>query len=693
MQFQGLELDPFQQQAIESLAAGHSVLVAAPTGTGKTIVADWLIDQALKAGKRVVYTAPIKALSNQKYRDYCRVHGEENVGLLTGDLVIRREAACLVMTTEILRNMLLGDERQDDLYAVVLDEIHFIDDRERGTVWEEVLIYLPTEVPVLGLSATLPNLDELANWMTSVRDRPVTVVREPTRAVPLTLHIASTATGIVTPERFEQHAKKARKQGPDRRRHRGRPKRSGGRQRDQGRRTSHADVFPMMRDAEFLPYLYFAFSRKNCESFATNLMRKLRGESLLDLDQRRDLEARVDKVEGDAVTPELAAMYRAGVAFHHAGLNVRLKALVEELYEARLIQVLYCTSTFALGVNMPARAVVFDGLSKFDGRELTLLTTRQFMQKAGRAGRRGMDQTGHVVLRLDPEDWGPMKGAVRRYRAGEYEPVHSSFNLSWNSVVNLVGRHDMDAVRELVQRSLLAWQYEDLAKKSKQRAREPQREGSANPSRRQRAEIKRLNKNARRAGDRCWEEFTRKLDFLVQVGYLDAELQFNAGATVLQHVQIAEILVTEIVLDGVLEGLDNGTLFGVLCGIVSEFPRGVTRNYPIAGEDRVLARHIETIRNTRIVVDAEDLSGVDMPWSPEHIELGRAWHNGDSLAEVLQRVSSRTDMSGTIVGVWRRARDLANQLKHAYADSFPDRADQLDAIMRAVRRDEVEVVA
>ena len=692
MRFQGLELDPFQQQAIEALAAGHSVLVAAPTGTGKTIVADWIIDQALKASKRVVYTAPVKALSNQKFRDYCRLHGAENVGLVTGDLVIRRDAPCLVMTTEILRNMLLTGEHTTDLHAVVLDEVHFIDDRERGTVWEEVLIYLPTEVPVLGLSATLPNLDELANWMTTVRERPVTVVREHERAVPLTLHIASTQTGIRSVKQYAEQVKKLRKQGPDRRRHRDR-RRRGRQRRDGARRTGHIDIFRMMRQAEFTPYLYFAFSRRNCETFATNLVRRLRGESLLTVEQRRDLAARIDATEGDAVTPQLATMYRAGIAFHHAGLNVRLKALVEELYEARLIQVLYCTSTFALGVNMPARAVAFDGLSKFDGRELALLTTRQFMQKAGRAGRRGMDETGHVVLRLDPGDWPPLQGAVKRYQRGEYEPVRSSFNLSWNSVVNLVGRHDLDAVRDLVQRSLLAWQYEDLAKKSKARARQLQRETSLNPSRRKRAEIRRLKKNARRAGDRCWQEFTRKVDFLVHIGYLDPDLELNAGAKVLRHVQIAEVLVTEIVLDGALEDLDDGTLFGVLCGLVSEFPRGVTRHYPITGEDRDVARHIERIRNSEVVIDAEDLSGIDTPWSPEHIELGRAWHDGDSLTEVLDRVGSRTDISGTLVGTWRRAKDLANQLRHVYADDFPDRAAQLDAIMRAVRRDEVEVVA
>ena len=190
MQYRGFELDPFQVEAIEALAAGRSVLVSAPTGTGKTVVADWVVEDALRKGRQVVYTAPIKALSNQKFRDYCRLHGEENVGLVTGDLVIRREAPVRVMTTEILRNMLLTGEQLPDLAAVVVDEIHFLDDPERGTTWEEVLIYLDPSVQVVGLSATLSNLDSFAAWLSSVRGSEVAVVREDRRAVPLRFALA-----------------------------------------------------------------------------------------------------------------------------------------------------------------------------------------------------------------------------------------------------------------------------------------------------------------------------------------------------------------------------------------------------------------------------------------------------------------------------------------------------------------------
>ena len=209
-EFRGLydfELDQFQLDACRALEDGSGVLVAAPTGAGKTIVGEFAVHLALRSGTKCFYTAPIKALSNQKYRDYCRLHGEENTGLVTGDLVIRRQAPCLVMTTEILRNMLLSGESMEDLRAVVVDEIHFLDDRERGTVWEEILIYLPQHVLIVALSATLPNLDSFAAWLSHVRQRPVEVVLETRRAVPLDWWFATQAKGIVTTEEFE--AKKA----------------------------------------------------------------------------------------------------------------------------------------------------------------------------------------------------------------------------------------------------------------------------------------------------------------------------------------------------------------------------------------------------------------------------------------------------------------------------------------------------
>jgi superfamily II RNA helicase len=367
---------------------------------------------------------------------------------------------------------------------------------------------------------------------------------------------------------------------------------------------------------------------------------------------------------------------------------VQIKVLVEELYEARLIKVLYCTSTFALGVNMPARSAVFDDLQKFDGQEVRPLTVRQFMQKAGRAGRRGMDTVGHVVMRLDPDDYDRHRASIRRYLRGAYEPVRSSFNLSFNSVTNLIGRHDSEACRDLVYRSFLAWHLDHEAERATAEAARLEAAGASGK------ELRKLRRHAARSSDRCWHEFELKVGLLRDVGYIDAEGTFAAGARVLRHVQISEVFVTELVLNGVLEDLDDGTLFGLMCAIVSELPRGVTRHYHLPRSDIALVRTAERVLRAGVVTAADELAGTQTSFGPDLIPLGRAWHDGNSLDELMAKLSSRTDVSGSVISAFRRAKDLAGQLRQAYLDSgLDDHVDQLRRVLRAVSRDEVEVVA
>ncbi|MEO0605078.1 MAG: DEAD/DEAH box helicase, partial [Myxococcota bacterium] len=297
MEYRGFRLDPFQEAAITTLRDGGSVLVCAPTGTGKTIIADWMVDDALSRGKRVMYTAPIKALSNQKFRDYRSTFGDERVGLLTGDLVINRDAPCLVMTTEILRNMLLTGDPLDDLAAVVLDEIHFLDDRERGTVWEEVLIYLPSTVQIVGLSATLSNVEDFAAWLERVRGSPVRVIEEHRRAVPLDFHHFSVDTGLVDPAQYDRQYRKKRGGGRGREGHRrGRERQRGGRRNPRNRKTGHLPVFHAMREHDLLPYLFFVFSRRDTEILARALAQTLR-RSLLTPEQIADSELMIAEAE------------------------------------------------------------------------------------------------------------------------------------------------------------------------------------------------------------------------------------------------------------------------------------------------------------------------------------------------------------------------------------------------------------
>ncbi len=682
MEYRGLTLDPFQEEAIRALQADHSVLVSAPTGTGKTIIADWIVDEALSSGRQVVYTAPIKALSNQKFRDYRKLYGEDKVGLVTGDLVIRRDAPCLVMTTEILRNILLAREDTGDLLAVVLDEVHFLDDRERGTVWEEVLIYLPPEVQIVGLSATLSNIRDFAAWLEFVRQRPVDVIIETERAVPLCFHHLSVDTGLVDPKTYERRYRR-KGAGPPKKKGRGRTR--GGPRR---RKTGHLDVFHALRRADLFPYLFFVFSRRDTELLARGLAEHM-NRPLIEPDDMAAVEMEIAAAELEMNHPidaDLRRMYRGGVAFHHAGLHVTLKALVERLYESKLLRVLYCTSTFALGINMPARTVVFDALRKYDGTGVNPMTVREFMQMAGRAGRRGMDEVGHVVLRLDFMEYEETKPLLERYRQGAPEPIRSSFNLSFNSIVNLLDQFEIERIRQILDRSFLAWHLDRKAQSTADQA-----EALRGGDRKEEKAASKLAAKAEQQRSRVWDVFRAKVTFLQQCGYLEEDLTFNAGARVLRHLQISELFVTELVLDGVLEDLEGTTLFGVLAGITNSLPRHARPAFRPTPAERALARTIGRLRNGWVVTDGETLSGLEVDWDPDVMHLGAMWAEGHSLPEIVAQVHCDTDISGDLITGFRRAKDLAGQLMDVYRDVAERRA-VLKQLIRQVGRDEVEVV-
>ena len=716
MQYRGLRLDRFQAEAIEALTNKESVLVCAPTGTGKTLVADWLVERSLANGQQVIYTAPIKALSNQKFRDYCKLLGEDNVGLVTGDLVIRRDAPCRVMTTEILRNILLAGEQLPDLAAVIIDEIHFLDDRERGTTWEEVLIYLPQPVQIVGLSATLSNLGEFSAWLEEVRGRKVRVVEEHKRAVPLGFRVATSEHGLLTVTQMrKKHAawqkKVAHKQRGQRRQERGRRDRGRGRRGPKPQRlsqpTNHIDIFHMLV-REHLPYLYFVFSRRGTEELARGLGRHVqqwRPRGLLDYEEREEIEERLEAFKAQpgaqvALYGQLERLYRMGIGFHHAGLHVMLKAFVEELYEAKLLKVLYCTSTFALGINMPARTAVFDGLLRYDGREMIPLPTREFMQMAGRAGRRGMDEEGTVVIRTTLEDYAELTPQLTGYLNADYEPVRSRFSLSLNSVVNLLSRHEPERIRELVEKSFLAYYRERRAKSDvssaqalEERLRSQGWDGEGAPASGMRHQVKKLNRLRRRAmsgRDKTWAEFEIKVGFLVECGYLAEDLSFNAGARVLSDVQIQEMFTTELVLAGFFEGMEVPLLFGVLCGMCAELPRGVS--VPQSRMYKGLGKRIGQVQGSEIVLAAEELTGLPTTWDHQMIVIGKWWAEGRALGDILDHVISPTDISGSLVGAFRRAKDLAGQLRQVWRDEDPERAAELRELIRSVSRDEVEVV-
>lgn len=419
MQFKGYKLDPFQEQALEVLHRGESVIVAAPTGAGKTLIAEYAVELALAAGKRVIYTAPIKALGNQKFRDFSADYPGQ-VGLVTGDVTLNREAPVLIMTTEIFRNTIFDDPlRLEDVSHVIFDEVHYLDDFERGTVWEEAIIFAPQHLRFLCLSATIPNLEALAQWMGQVREVPVRTVEEHTRPVPLQHKFC-----------VDGRIYDGLKGWKPRKRSRGRPPR--------GRPAKQPD--PLLEHLDrrnLLPCLYFAFSRNRCEELAW----RHRKMHLLDKEGRRTILALFDDLAaryGIPPTPRLErirSLVSRGVAFHHAGMLPSMKEVVERLFTSGLLRLIFTTETFALGVNMPARTVVFDQLTKFDGTEFTDLTCRSYQQMAGRAGRRGIDKQGLVFSRIESRFMNPHR--VKRIVFGRPEAVHSQFNSCYATILNL----------------------------------------------------------------------------------------------------------------------------------------------------------------------------------------------------------------------------------------------------------------
>ncbi|MGI6081641.1 MAG: DEAD/DEAH box helicase [Limnochordia bacterium] len=448
--YRGYILDPFQIEAIQSIEEDVSVLVSAPTGTGKTLIADYLIERAFRSGNAVVYTAPIKALSNQKFKEFKRLLGEPHVGILTGDVVINPEASVLIMTTEILRNLLHQDPgRLDGVSHVIFDEIHYIDDPTRGSVWEESLIFMPPHMRFLGLSATIPNVDELARWISNVQGRIVKVIRHTERAVPLEHRLYESGQGFTTRQQLTRRYKRyARRLGV----------------MDSGRiagdfpSTTHLQLMDELTK-EHLPCLFFAFSRRRCEEHAKQLAERF---DYLDAEQKRRvkevIEEQVARHAGTGVNRlrQLEPLLLRGIGFHHAGLLPVAKDIVEELFEQKLTYVLYCTETFAVGLNFPCKTVCFDSMTKWDGTEFRALSNREYFQIAGRAGRRGIDDKGYVFSLVDMNYFNPKE--FPSMQEEDVEPLRSRFSLSYNTVLNLVRNYSETEIEEILQKNYASFQ-------------------------------------------------------------------------------------------------------------------------------------------------------------------------------------------------------------------------------------------
>src|SRR5919199_383603 len=426
---QPYSLDDFQLEAIRALANRHSVLVAAPTGTGKTVVGEFGIFMARKYGTRAIYTTPIKALSNQKYRDFRAIWGDDQVGLLTGDVVVNRDAPILVMTTEVLRNMLVTGASIDAVGAIVFDEVHYMGDAERGTAWEESILLAPRHLPLVCLSATVPNAAEIAEWIRDAHGD-LTCVFHDQRAVPLEhrywlpgadpqTHDFTVATVLDT------------------------------------------DGKPTAEGKRLTPAIYFLFSRRATEEAASSCVALRPVAHAAEL--VREAKSRLaDLSPADRDLRQVALLIGRflprGVAVHHAGLLPQVKLLVEEFFQAGRLRAVFATDTLALGINMPARTVIVGEMLKFDGQSRRLLTPNEYRQMTGRAGRRGIDERGVSLLMYSP--WVSFAQTLR-VLTSDLLPLESAFRPTYSTAMNLWLRpEDEERLADLYARSLRRFQHD-----------------------------------------------------------------------------------------------------------------------------------------------------------------------------------------------------------------------------------------
>ena len=443
----GFKLDDFQVEAISYINEHKSVVVCAPTGAGKTVIAEYAIIKAMEEGKRLFYTTPLKALSNQKFHDFSETYGEDKVGLLTGDISIHREAQIVVMTTEVFRNMLYGttlgrvEENLKNVNYVVLDEVHYMNDEQRGTVWEESIIYCPGYINIIALSATISNAEELTNWINKVHGKTY-LVNSDFRPVPLrhfyfsqsyenkVIPLFSSGNRLnknIKPEKkYTKYTKKAKR----------------------GEKL-HVKLTKILNDTDMLPAIFFAFSRKRCNSYVEDCTKL----NLLNKFEERLLARIIDEyiVENPylARSKQLEHLYH-GVAAHHAGLLPGWKGLIEKLFQQGLIKIVFATETLAAGINMPARTTIISSISKRTDIGHRVLTPNEFLQMTGRAGRRGMDEVGYVVTLGDayhhPEE-------IAELASSAANPLESKFTPRYSMVMNLLQRFTIEEARELILKS------------------------------------------------------------------------------------------------------------------------------------------------------------------------------------------------------------------------------------------------
>ncbi|HEX5010967.1 MAG TPA: DEAD/DEAH box helicase [Planctomycetota bacterium] len=635
--FRGLVLNDFQRQALGPLREGRPVLLAAPTGAGKTLVAEIAIELALQKGRRAIYTAPVKALSNQKYRDF-KALAPEGVGIMTGDVTIHGAAPVLIMTTEIFRNTIFESPASlDDVDTVVFDEIHYMDDLERGTVWEESIIFAPPHIRFVCLSATISNLEQFGEWITKTRGTELAIIRHRERPVPLDHYAYLPGLGL---KRMD-----ARLQLP----HQGRGR--------NGPRVDRNAVVELLARDKNLPALFFCFSRRECEQRAREVARR---RTLLEPEAANTIERLFDsicdtfEIVPDEQLEELRSLVRHGIAFHHAGMLPLHKELVERLFTSGLLQLLFATETFSLGINMPARTVVFSSLRKFDGTGFSTLKVREYQQMAGRAGRQGLDARGLVISILEDDRVQPRE--IQRLVGNDVEPILSRFNLSYSTLINL-HRTLGPRLHEAWERSFNNFQWASMSGKKRAKNEEKQRQA-----------------------------IDRRMQLLRELGYVTPE-GITPKGEIAAVINGYELPVAELVESRLLEFLDELQICIVFAGLAHEERKHeLYRRLPAhaLGEHR---HDIEQVVGR--LVERERALGIPPSIRPIDFRLGSAlsaWCRGAGFEELRDHT---TVPPGDLVRVMRLTVQLLRQLRGA----LPRGSAVINTLDRArdlLNRDEVD---
>jgi superfamily II RNA helicase len=745
--YRDFKLDDFQKEAISELLKGNSVLVSAPTGVGKTLIADYLIDAAIREGDRIIYTAPIKALSNQKYKEFKGLYGPERVGIVTGDIVINSEAEICLMTTEIYRNILHQDrQRLDGISHVIFDEIHYLSDEERGTVWEESIIFMPPEMRLLGLSATIPNAYELADWISEIKEHPVSVILKKERAVPLEHFIYERHTGPTDLKAIIKYRQELIERenvsfaGHD-------------------WESTHLDLIKYITRQKGLPCLYFVFSRRLCEvkaqelSYQKSFLTEAESRQAYEVCERLAAEFGITDLKTTVLVKNLLIK---GIGYHHAGLLPGLKEIVETLFGMGLVKVMYATETFAVGINYPVRTVCFDSPSKFDGVTFRPMTNLEYFQMAGRAGRRGIDVKGSVYILADIRNLRP--GEFPSTNQDEIEELKSRFNLSYNSVLNLNRNHDSDEIKVILNQNFATFQAKNdkkqfelllvndthkleylgaelcddredprcpiLYAKLRQKLKKKQRRYKFIKGRARTAiaaEIDELKNYLSQIAPRScpenqqkacldqiqtWIELHQKVTSLqerssqivISGRFSDAlhlkteileDLDYLKDGELLPRGEFAaqiytqELLVTELYFNGIFHELDPDQLNALIVAIDYEPRKGEFYPKQIPFDPKPVKTIIRNLVY-RYGVDENDAR-----FHPNLSQLAYRWSQGCSFVELLKDAGSLQD--GDIVQGFRRGIDILRQIKSACANQDPVFTVKLRDCMDRIDRDIIEV--